>query len=51
VQRLAVAHGGRADYRPRARGGSIFSFELPRAQLPAEQFVLVRGLEADDAAV
>jgi len=50
VQRLAVAHGGRADYRPRARGGSIFSFELPRAQLPAEPFVLVRGLEGDDAA-
>jgi signal transduction histidine kinase len=50
VQRLAVAHGGRADYRPRARGGSIFSFELPRAHLPAEQFVPVRALEGDDAA-
>jgi signal transduction histidine kinase len=50
VQRLSEAHGGRADYRPRARGGSIFSFELPRAHLPAEQFVPVRALEGEDAA-
>jgi signal transduction histidine kinase len=50
VRRLAEAHGGRADYRPRARGGSIFSFELPRAQLSAEQVVPVRAFEGEDAA-
>jgi signal transduction histidine kinase len=32
VQRLAASHGGRAGYRPRSTGGSVFWFELPAAK-------------------
>jgi len=39
VRSLAVAHGGRADYRPREGGGSVFTVSLP----------LAAGAQADGA--
>jgi len=36
VRKLAASHGGRAGYRPRSGGGSVFWFELPEAP-PAVQ--------------
>jgi signal transduction histidine kinase len=35
VQRLARAHGGECGVRPRAGGGSVFWFDLPRATAAA----------------
>jgi signal transduction histidine kinase len=32
VRKLAASHGGRAGYRPRSGGGSVFWFELPEAR-------------------